>query len=253
MKAKPFATEAELCAAFIAWVGKHPKVQCYAEWGGWDILLVFANGQQLGIQAKLRLNAEVILQAAPDVYGFAHEMRGPDFRGVLVPDTNPLSDVAARLGLVVFSAEERGYRPEKRYFDFRPSLKDRYGEDGGREWIDWNPTERHDLPPTATDSVAGSSCPVTLTHWKLGALDVLAELATKGTITAKRMRELGVNPSRWLSAFWLLPGEKRGIWVRGEKCPRFDEQHPTAYALALEKAAGSPAQFAAKNSGVSAK
>lgn len=48
----------------------------------------------------------------------------------------------------------------------------------------------------------------------------------------------GVNPSRWLTARWLVPGERRGDWIRGPKCPRFDEQHPAAYALALEKAHG---------------
>ncbi len=86
------------------------------------------------------------------------------------------------------------------------------------------------------DSIAGSPCPVTLTAWKLAALDVLAELATKGAITTKRIRELGVHPGRWTTARWLEPAETRGLWVRGARCPRFDEQHPTAYAAALAKA-----------------
>lgn len=64
MKEKRFATEAELCAAFVAWVAReNPDIRCFAEWCGWDILVVFPEGWQLGIQAKLRLNAEVITQA----------------------------------------------------------------------------------------------------------------------------------------------------------------------------------------------
>ena len=64
MKSKPFASEADLCAAFLAWAARTaPGVACYAEWAGWDILLVYPEGFQLGIQAKLRLNAEVIGQA----------------------------------------------------------------------------------------------------------------------------------------------------------------------------------------------
>ena len=230
-----FATEAALCAAFLAWAAKTKGVTCYAEWAGWDILLVYADGYQLGIQAKLRLNAEVIDQAAPDKYGFDHDSPGPDFRAVLVPALNPLSGIAARLGLVVFYARETGY--PKSHIVFEPDLAER-GHWRSGTWLDWNPAKRHELPPVLTDAVAGSPCPVTLTPWKLAAMDVLAEIQVKGTITTKRMRELGVNPSRWLSNCWLEypPDGKRGLWIRGARCPRFDEQHPTAYVLALEKA-----------------
>jgi hypothetical protein len=222
-----YATEADLCAAFIAWASPH--VQCYAEWAGWDILLVYPDGYQLGIQAKLRLNAEVIRQAAPDSY---ETERGPDFRGILVPTVNPLSGVAYRLGLVVFHPWYDG--------KFRPALDGRdirhpvwSGED---LWTDWNPGKRHELPPVPTDAIAGSPCPITLTPWKLAAIDVLAELQITGTITTKRMRALGVSPSRWLSSRWLIPGDKRGVWLRGDECPPFDAQHPKAFAAALEKA-----------------
>jgi hypothetical protein len=223
-----FKTEAAMCAAFIAWVGhRWPQVKCYAEWAGWDILVVYPEGYQLGIQAKLRLNAEVIGQAAPDHFQWDPRRVGPDYRGILVPTINPLAGIASRLGLIVFWHR---YGP-----DFAPGLTDREDWIDGK-WVDWNPGRRHELPPAETDAIAGSPCPVTLTPWKIGALDVLAELAVRGTIQTKRMRELGINPSRWLSYFWLMPGEKRGDWVRGDRCPKFDEQHPTAYALALEKA-----------------
>ncbi len=237
MKTRPkFTTEVELCAAFIAWVGRErPEVKCYAEWAGWDILLAYPEGWQIGIQAKLRLNAEVVLQAAPDQY-YGRDF-GPDFRAILVPDRNGWAQVASRLGLIAFSAHHGRY--DKDGWDFAPDLRpygSRQWPTVDAEWLDWNPAARHALPPTATDSVAGSSAPVTLTPWKLRALAVLAELSAKGTITTKRMRALGVNPSRWTQYLWLMPGEKRGDWVRGEKCPRFDEQHPSAYTLALENA-----------------
>lgn len=225
MRREPvFKTEAALCAAFIEWA-KPQGVTCYAEWWGWDILVVYPDGLQLGIQAKLRLNAEVIGQALPSHYGWDCEGPGPEFRAVLVPEPSPLAGLAAMLGLVVFRhyAWDRSFEP-----DLRAHARD--------PWLDWNPARRLDLPPVATDSVAGSPCPVTLTHWKLAALDVLAELALKGAITTKRMREIGVHPGRWTTYRWLEPAETRGQWVRGAKCPPFDEQHPTAYAAALEKA-----------------
>lgn len=242
-KARPFQTEAALCAAFIAWAQKHEGVRCFAEWAGWDILLVYPDGHQLGIQAKLRLTAEVIGQAAPrsSTWDWKHDVPGPDFRGILVPDENGWSGLAERLGLVVFSYREGfDYGRRKTIPGFIPGLLGYQRTDGGsfnEHWTDWNPSERLDLPPCpTTDSVAGSSAPVTLTRWKLAALDVLAELAVRGTITAKRMRELGVHPGRWTTYRWLEPGEVRGTWTRGERCPRFDEQHPTAYVAALEKA-----------------
>jgi hypothetical protein len=226
VKAKAFATEADLCAAFILWLGKdHPEVRCYAEWAGWDILIVHPEGWQLGVQAKLRLNAEVIGQAAPDDYTFHFDHKGPDFRAVLVPTTNPLSEIASRLGLEVFRPYVLG---------FAPSLNHR------AEWIDWNPGERHALPGGPTDSVAGSPCPVSLTAWKLAALQVLAELEVRGVITAKRIKAIGIDPGRWTTYRWLEPAEKRGDWVRAKKCPPFDTQHPSAYALALAKARAVP-------------
>jgi hypothetical protein len=236
VKERAFKTEADLCAAFIGWANGHEGVQCFAEWAGWDILVVLPEGLQLGIQAKLRLNADVILQALPSRYDYVAAYAGPDFRGVLVPATNPLSGLASQLGLVVLS-------PERYSAGFCPGLLD-YTDTPSKysnpPWADWNPPTRHELPPSVTDAIAGSPCPVTLTQWKLAALDVLAELAVKGSITAKRIRELGVHPGRW-TQYWLRPGENRGDWVRGDRCPRFDEQHPTAYALALKKAQEGPA------------
>jgi hypothetical protein len=228
MKEPTFKTEAALCAAFISWAAKN-GVQCFAEWAGWDILVVLPDGFQIGIQAKLRLNAEVIGQAAPNSFELAREYPGPDYRAVLVPGSGPLLGIAYRLGLIVFRPHYKGAK------DFSPDLNVR-GDWRDGHWLDWNPAKRHEIPATPTDSIAGSPCPVTLTRWKLGALDVLAELAVKGTITAKRIRAIGIDPGRWTTYRWLEPGEKRGDWVRSEKCPKFDEQHPTAYALALEKA-----------------
>ncbi len=242
MKAPKFERESDLCAAFLAWLSwQHPDVTAYAEWAGWDILLVYPEGWQIGIQAKLRLNAAVMLQAAPDRW--FEGTHGPDFRAVLVPEANGYSEIARRLGLIVFWPRKTPTYIKRHYeerTEFQPLLRDQHGEDvdspGRSDFVDWNPTERHELPPVATDAVAGSPCPVSLTPWKLGALAVLAELELKGTITTKRIREIGVDPRRWTQSHWLLPTETRGLWTLGGDCPRFDRQHPTAYAAAMEKA-----------------
>jgi hypothetical protein len=237
-KAPKFDSEAALCAAFIAWLRRDvPAVKWYSEWAGWDILLVLPEGWQIGVQAKIRLNAEVLGQAAPSIYDDG--IVGPDFRAILVPERNGWSGIAERLGLVAFWAYAQPYDYERRKageWDFLPVLcSPRHYEVAIAEgWTDWSPVKRHELPAVeSTDSIAGSSAPVTLTPWKLGALRVLAELAVGGTITTKRIRQIGISPARWTTSCWLMPGEKRGDWVRGTKCPRFDEQHPTAFAAAL--------------------
>lgn len=231
MGERKFATEADLCAAFIAWQQKRfPDLQCYAECDGWDILVVYPDGRQLGIQAKLRLNADVILQAAPE-WRWSNAEPGPDYRAILVPSTNANSQLAERLGLLVFSHYDQ-------YGDhgFRPDLTPTFLTGHSPEWLDWNPARRVTVPATATDSVAGSPCPITLTAWKVKALAVLAALEVTGSVTRERLRKAGVDPRRWFTEGWLVPGEEKGQFVRGPSCPAFDQQHPSAYAAALADA-----------------
>ena len=63
MRRQAFATEAALCQAFVEWAAPQGWI-AYAETAGWDLLLVAPSGHQMGVQAKLSLNAKVIAQAA---------------------------------------------------------------------------------------------------------------------------------------------------------------------------------------------
>lgn len=217
--AKKYTSEADLCADFIAWAERNGG-RCFSEWAGWDIVVVLDDGLQIGVQAKLRLSDYVMIQALPGLWEGDSAESGPDIRAILVP-TAPADRaiIAARLGLLVFDAKS---------FDGKGFYID------GRQF-DWSPAKRLKIPETSTDSVAGSPSPITLTHWKRAALEVLAEIEVRGSITAKTMRELGVNPSRWMSCCWLVKADERGYWKRGEKCPAFDKQHPSAYQLALSR------------------
>jgi hypothetical protein len=110
MPAKQYATEAELCAALI----KHnsEKWTAYPETSGFDILMVRkADGFQIGVEAKLSLNAKVILQAIePPGHWWANES-GPDCRAVLVPWKAKGSDLAALLNRLCVTAIYFGKRP----------------------------------------------------------------------------------------------------------------------------------------------
>lgn len=243
-KQPKFKTEAELCAAFIAWAGDRGWT-AYAETADWDILLVNrADGTQLGIQAKLQFNATLLRQVLPDRN--ARE-RGPDYRAVLVPKASQdARDVCRAIGIECFdyykgysneiyetspnSCERRGLR------EFAPDLENlRY---------DWNPPERETLPEFVPDCPAGASAPLKLTHWKIQALKICAILEIEGQITTKRIKEMKVSQGRWIipEMGWLTkkPGGKRGEYVRGPRL-RFNEQHPVVYQQILEQTKGNSA------------
>jgi len=75
-----------------------------------------------------------------------------------------------------------------------------------------------------------------MTAWKSGALQVLAYIDKHGGITAKQVREFGVDPRRFCSADgWLKAHpEVKGTWVRGTM-PPIDKQHPAEFAALKAK------------------
>lgn len=225
-KAPLFASETELCADFMAWMSGKGWT-CYPETAGWDILLVNAEGLQMGVQAKLRLNAKVILQAIE--IGNYNDI-GPDFRAILVPDDAELSQVADVLGLGVYTPcasyeflRKRGINTgSMEAFDLRPYRN-------VVELHDWNPKKRHALPEFVPDVQAGASAPIQLTRWKIGALRVLAVLARDGSITRAQIKRCGCDPRAWTDRNrWLEPLGDGRFKLGG--APAFDQQHPKVYA-----------------------
>jgi hypothetical protein len=234
LKQQRFATEAELCAAFIAWAmgerGRYtPRAKspwtAYAETAGWDLLLVATDGTQIGVQAKLRFNLKVLTQALPDSWRCWHDT-GPDFRAILVPDRDDDADrICGALGLVLFA-------PLREWGDayrFQPDLERPHGG----AWHYWSPHQRCKLPAFVPDVIAGASGPVQLTDWKVAALRIVATLELRGHVTRADFRRHGVDPRRWTGpSGWLERGEQPGQFVRGTELD-FDRQHPTVYAQVL--------------------
>lgn len=244
MKKQPtFATETELCAEFIAWVKREdPLWTPYPETAGWDILLVHADGTQIGVQAKLKFNMKVLSQCLPDSWAHWHD-RGPDFRTVLVPEYDSThADICGALGLTMFHSK-RSYGFER---EFGPGLTERgYSREG---WHYWSPSEREKLPEFVPDVPAGASGPVQLTKWKIAALRIVATLEVRGFVTREDFRQHAIDPRRWTGpGGWLAPRSERmqdrGQYVRGAGLD-FDQQHPDVYAQVLAevraKLAGEP-------------
>lgn len=258
-----FPTEADLCEVFIEDVKAVGGWTVYPETAGFDILCVYdKTGHQLGIEAKLALNAKVVDQILPGVSGYQLSGPGPDFRAVLVPsvtDANAgIAEMLRIVGVIIFKplwAHRRGARSGayRRSDDYRhPTFIDVFqnngwphrpydsdsgatGDYGDPAWFDWNPERRCELPEIVPTVAAGVPAPTRLTQWKIGALRVLAELEIEGFITAAGVRAHGIDARRFCSADGWLEQLGNGRWGRG-RIPAFDQQHPEAYAEVLAQA-----------------
>ena len=241
MKRTPkYATEADLCAAFIAWARKEsgrahwreptPVWTAYAETAGWDILLVGIDGTQIGVQAKQRFNMKVLQQTVPDGTYAAWRDDGPDYRAILVPERDHDAEaLCGALGITCFAPTTR-WADDGLSDQFTPGLN--MEVHGG--WHYWSPRKRCELPDFVPDVIAGASGPVQLTKWKVQALRLVARLEIRGHVTRQDFRALNMDPRRWLGPQgWLTANPARpGEFTRGEGLD-FDRQHPTVYAQVL--------------------
>lgn len=250
-----FPTETSLCELFIAEFNDQAGWTCYPETDGFDIVVAHESGRQIGVEAKLRLNAKVADQILPEDAWFRYGQRGPDHRLVIVASITEanagIAKMLSQLGVEVWAPRVgetfgRGYTVQT-YAEFR--VRERLWQDeevskpcnrfGSAHYyagmFDWNPAERLQLPDVAPLLPAGVPCPIQLTPWKQAALRVLARLRLQGSITAKEIAAEGCSPSMWTQR-WLGRGSERGQWVETDRLPKFDEQHPEIYAVALRRA-----------------
>lgn len=229
---KPFKTEVELCARFLAALpeGWTP----YAESAGWDILLVrAADGFQIGIEAKLKLNTDVINQALEDGYSYSVDSAGPDCRAVLVPEGHAVGfgRIAAYIGLTIIRVHDtdlvEGRFMRKWARVFSPDLPTLNSNWNGQEWFECCPTKRHKLPEYVPDVAAGASAPIQLTQWKISAIKIAVTLEKRGFVTRQDFKTHGIDYRRWISAEGWLRAED-GRFVAG-RMPDFKAQHPIVY------------------------
>lgn len=235
-----FETEAALCASFI---GALPKGwTAYPETGGFDILLSRDDdGFQIGVEAKLRLNAKVICQAAEYVGHYYVDSAGPDCRAVLIPSgvSMDLSSICAIVGITVIQMtpeKDAGWGGHRDKASFRPELPDTKRDYGNRQWQELCPAQRLTLPEWVPDVPAGASAPVALTDWKVRAIKLVVILERRGFVTRKDFAYLELSMSRWTQSRWLVQDGKGG-WVAGD-LPDFRKQHPINFeqiAVAYDK------------------
>lgn len=230
-------TEAELCALFIEEFNALPGWTCYPETADFDILVVHEDGRQIGVEAKLQLNAKVADQILPGEWVDRWGQPGPDHRLVIVGRITEASAGIKRLlemcGVAVLDPRGGSTWRDGR---FVPTFSIRYWLDHSHSnhLFDWNPPERCHVPCVVPDVPAGVPAPLRLTKWKEGALAVVATLRAQGYITSKQIAECGISATNWTRS-WLDRGAERGQWIESPRMPNFDQQHPAAYAAIQEK------------------
>jgi len=229
-----FASEVELCTAFMDAVRKNGEWTIYPETEGFDILLVRrADGFQIGIEAKLRLSAKVVGQAVEQGNYWRVAGPNPDCRAVLVPhDTgHDLTAVCDALGITILrmragdswrASRMRPYSPDL------PNLKDYHG--GYENWFERCPDQRLPLPDWIPDVVAGDKSPVALTEWKVKAIKIAVTLELRGSVSRQDFKFHKIHMPRWIDPYaaWLVKNDA-GLWVVGPKMPDFRRQHPVNY------------------------
>ncbi len=235
VKVKPFRTEADLCARFIAALPQ--GWTAYAECRGWDILLVRVDdGFQVGIQAKLRLNTDVVSQAIEEYAGYSADRAGPDCRAVLVPSDQQggFTRICRYIGLTIIYVQSDAEIEKTRHYGHKPKVFEpglpggKYGTDDN-EWYEWAPAKRHDLPDYVPDVVAGSPAPVQLTGWKIAAIKIAIVMEKRGYLVRADFKHINIDHRRWLASGngWLIVDG--GVYVASAAFPDFKLQHPRNY------------------------
>lgn len=240
MKKALFINEADLCEKFVAdlpagWT-------TYAETAGFDLLLVRDDGVQIGVEAKMSLNAKVILQAL-DNSDYYSTGSGPDFRAVLVPygtDGADMRKIANKFGLTVLvmhtestiaeAGQYHRHTGQKRTCKHDPALPAITDPDFHWRaiWVDHMPVKRCKLPEYIPDNGGGHSGPMQLSEWKIKAIKIMILLEVNGSVTWRDFKELQINKPRWIVMGW-LQNSAPGVMVAGARPLDLKAQHPVNY------------------------
>lgn len=186
----PYKTEADLCDAFVA-VAAQAGWQAYPECGNWDLLMV-RDGIQVGIEAKLRCNIDVLAQAVQYSGAPYVNVPQPHYRGVLVP--------SATFAMKTVCASLRLHRWDHQW------ITDRYdrGDLGLHEGYLFGSENRVELPEVAIQTSGGCPSPKLMSKWRINALRICILFEEQGYLTRADILDGGCDPGRW-TQFWMVP------------------------------------------------
>lgn len=227
-----FEKEVDLCTTFIERLPK--EWTAYAETGGFDILLVRnVDGFQVGIEAKLKLNAKVVSQVAEMQHSYHLTYPGPDCRAVLVPAyaSSDMAAICRILSITVIRVphpDEQGYYGRYNRNKFSPELPHVDDRDYGDSWHLFCPQKRLKIPDWVPDVKAGCSSPNQLSFWKIGAIKICIVMERRGHLTRADFKNYEISMSRWTQGHWIV-NDGNGKWLKGPNFPDLRPVHPINY------------------------
>jgi hypothetical protein len=195
-----------------------------------DLLLVASHdvrtrgaspGDQIGVEAKLAANVDVLGQAMPAKWG----SKGPNFHAVLVPLPDPVFiEIARRLGIMVVTASahvwkwdpeskrtvERWERVIRGFRELPATLRHYYDEPI------WYPDIEIDTP-------AGVKSPKKITEWKVKAVRLCMQGLERGYLLTHDFHVAGISMTVWNREGWIEPIGKIG---RSKKYKLVDSAKP---------------------------
>jgi hypothetical protein len=205
------SSEADLCQEFRVFLESRGFV-VYPEVSTWDLVAkrdttvtsdlkvkdwkhgeFFDNNWQLGFQAKLFANVDVLHQSICDA------TRGPELRFILVPRaSSEFIEVARKLGVGVVVRDVITKCWGRKKTSRSP--------DGFRFYTNgvvWG-SKPLELPSISTDLVAGGRSPKQLTKWRERALGICRLARTRGWVTSEDFKTSSIDMGRWIQAGWLV-------------------------------------------------
>ncbi len=217
----PYKLESELCDVLI----KHAKEngwRVYPETSGWDILLV--KDIQIGVQAKLKDNVEVLAQAID--FGWAN----PDLRVVLVPKASKeFHAVAKALHIYVIHGASikwdylTGSGEWEKAIDGNTTL-DKYN----KKYLT-NSKKKCWVPEVEINVPAGVRSPKIITPWKIKAVKLCIKLNKVGYLTSRDFKAEKVSITLWVDKWLINSGKKLNKLTKYIKAPNAilpDELYP---------------------------
>lgn len=235
----PYISEKELCDVFIK-CAKENGWKVYPETSGFDILIV--KDIQIGIQAKLKSNVEVLAQVIygqqqPSNIHYKYKNPSPHIRAVLVPHaSSEFKQVANALNIFVIEGAILTCDIETMTPYYAKNIINIDGYNKKHLII---PDKLCWVPEIEFDTPAGVKSPKSITEWKIKAVKICLLLHERGFITQQDFKDAKLSITLWHKKKWLInSGEKLGKlikYIRNNNVELPDQKYPEIASALLNK------------------
>jgi len=204
----PYKLENELCDVLIKYARANGW-KIYPETSGWDVLIV--KDIQIGIQAKLKDNIDVLAQAIEGKQSAGVNPKwanpAPNIRAVLVPRASrEFKNVANALGVFVIEGlVKKRDSAGRKYWSKEISDLDKY-----KKKHLTSPIKLCWIPDVEINVPAGVKSPKSITEWKIKAVKLCFKLNKKGYLTSKDFTEAKLSITIWKIKWLIDSGKKDG-------------------------------------------